>query len=81
MAEGDATTNGDAASKAEQPEQSTQKKVKLYIGQNGPSMWREGMEIGNPVVNGMSEYTPLCIHTLKYLTPRSQSRTLTQYHL
>ncbi|OJA15304.1 hypothetical protein AZE42_00956 [Rhizopogon vesiculosus] len=23
--------------------------AKLYLGQNGPSIWREGMEIGNPV--------------------------------
>ena len=58
MAEGDAATNGDAASKPEQPEPSNQKKVKLYIGQNGPSMWREGMEIGNPVGNGMSKLAP-----------------------
>ena len=68
MAEGDAATNGDAANKAEQPEQSSQKKVKLYIGQNGPSMWREGMEIGNPVVNGMSESIPHSSHMPRPLT-------------
>lgn len=27
---------------------------KIYIGQSGPSVWREGMEIGNPVVDGLS---------------------------
>ncbi|KAI0921526.1 hypothetical protein AcW2_006470 [Taiwanofungus camphoratus] len=30
-----------------------QKKAKLYIGQNGPSMWREGMHVDNPVQNGI----------------------------
>lgn len=52
MAEGDSATNGNAGPK---PDQSEQKKVKLYIGQNGPSMWREGMEVANPVANGMSK--------------------------
>lgn len=56
MGEGDAGTNGDAAR-----ERSSQKKVKLYIGQNGPSMWREGMEVANPVANGMSK--------LAFITP------------
>lgn len=27
--------------------------VKLYIGQSGPSIWRSGMEIGNPLVDGL----------------------------
>lgn len=27
----------------------------LYLGQNGPSIWREGMEIGNPVRDALSE--------------------------
>ena len=30
------------------------KKVKLYIGQNGPSVWREDMQIAYPVHNSMS---------------------------
>ena len=30
------------------------KKTKLYIGQNGPSVWRAGMEVGHPVQNGLS---------------------------
>ena len=29
-------------------------KVKMYIGQNGPSVWREEMQVTNPVLNGMS---------------------------
>lgn len=28
--------------------------LKLYIGQNGPSLWREGMEVSNPIVDGLS---------------------------
>jgi actin-like protein 6B len=27
---------------------------KLYIGQHGPSVWREGMQIGNPMSEGLS---------------------------
>jgi actin-like protein 6B len=27
---------------------------KLYIGQHGPSVWREGMQIGNPMNEGLS---------------------------
>ncbi|TFY65097.1 hypothetical protein EVJ58_g2198 [Rhodofomes roseus] len=56
MAEGDVATNGDAAPKLEKPNQ----KAKLYIGQNGPSMWREKMELSNPVQNGMiSNFDPI----------------------
>lgn len=32
------------------------KKTKLYIGQNGPSVWRAGMEVGHPVSNGLSTF-------------------------
>jgi len=64
MAEEEAT-NGDAAPK---PEKSNQK-VKLYIGQNGPSMWREGMQIANPVQNGIitnfDPIPPLIEHALR----------------
>lgn len=31
-------------------------KAKLYIGQNGPSIWRSGMEISTPMENGLSEF-------------------------
>ena len=44
---GDAGNEGDAAKKPD-------KKVKLYIGQNGPSVWREDMQIANPVHDSMS---------------------------
>lgn len=27
---------------------------KLYIGQHGPSVWREDMQIGNPMSEGLS---------------------------
>ena len=27
---------------------------KLYIGQHGPSVWREDMQIGNPMGEGLS---------------------------
>jgi hypothetical protein len=27
---------------------------KLYMGQHGPSVWREGMQIGNPMSEGLS---------------------------
>lgn len=29
-------------------------KAKLYLGQHGPSIWRAGMEIGNPMRDGLS---------------------------
>jgi len=28
--------------------------TKLYIGQHGPSVWREGMQIGNSMSEGLS---------------------------
>jgi hypothetical protein len=34
---------------------STPSDAKLYLGQNGPSIWREGMEIGNPVRDALSK--------------------------
>lgn len=30
------------------------KNVKLFLGQHGPSIWRENMEIGNPMRDGLS---------------------------
>lgn len=47
----------------------TPKFAKIYIGQNGPSIWREGMEIGNPVIDGLIQdfnpIPPLIEHALK----------------
>ncbi|KAF8204956.1 actin-related protein Arp4p [Pholiota molesta] len=41
---------------------------KIYLGQSGPSVWREGMEIGNPVVDGLIQdfhpIKPLIDHAL-----------------
>ncbi|KDQ64811.1 hypothetical protein JAAARDRAFT_684637, partial [Jaapia argillacea MUCL 33604] len=42
--------------------------AKLYVGQNGPLMWRAGMHIGNPLQNGLiHDFAPvpkLISHTL-----------------
>ncbi len=27
---------------------------KIYVGSSGPSIWREGMEVGNPLLDGLS---------------------------
>lgn len=32
------------------------KYAELYIGHSGPSIWRERMEVGNPIVDGLSEF-------------------------
>lgn len=32
-----------------------QKKVKLHIGQNGPTLFKHGMEVRNPMRAGLSE--------------------------
>lgn len=47
------TTMTESMTEGEQAE-TLQKRTKLYVGQNGPSVWREDMEIGNPVQNGLS---------------------------
>lgn len=39
---------------AGEEEKKPDKQAKLFISQNGPSMWREGMQVANPVQNGMS---------------------------
>ena len=43
---GDVTMGEDGA-EGETSAQPT-KKTKLYVGQSGPSVWRAGMEVGNP---------------------------------
>ncbi|KAI9067599.1 actin-like protein Arp4p [Trametes sanguinea] len=43
---------GAAPPEGEQP-QPVKPKVKLFIGQNGPSLWRSGMEVGNPMHDGL----------------------------
>lgn len=32
--------------------------TKLYIGENGPSIWRPRMEVSNPFTNGLSASSP-----------------------
>jgi actin-like protein 6B len=34
--------------------EASKKKTKLYVGQNGPSVWRQGMHVAHPVQNSMS---------------------------
>lgn len=49
----------------ENPETTVQPKfAKIYIGQSGPSVWRDKMEIGHPLVDGLSSYFYLAILTL-----------------
>lgn len=31
-----------------------EKKINMYVGNNGPSVWRHGMEIAYPVKNSIS---------------------------
>ena len=49
----------------ENPEAAVRPKfAKIYIGQSGPSVWRDKMEIGHPLVDGLSSYFYLAILTL-----------------
>ncbi|KAF8897287.1 actin-related protein Arp4p [Infundibulicybe gibba] len=42
--------------------------AKIYLGQNGPSLWRQDMEVGNPLVDGLihdfNPIPPLIEHAL-----------------
>jgi actin-like protein 6A len=31
------------------------RRAEMYIGQHGPSVWRSGMEIANPLIDGLSK--------------------------
>ena len=61
--EDSASSNGDVqmgeagAPEGEQPP-APKPKAKLYIGQNGPSLWRSGMQVGNPMHDGLSTSSP-----------------------
>jgi actin-like protein 6A len=48
------TANGDQSTTANTTEK--QKKMSLFVGQHGPSLYRAGMEIGNPMQGAMSEF-------------------------
>ncbi|KAG6886068.1 hypothetical protein C0993_004058 [Termitomyces sp. T159_Od127] len=45
------------------------KSLNLHIGENGPSLWRAGMEVSNPIVDGLiqdfSAVPPLIEHALE----------------
>lgn len=45
------STDGDVAMSGEGTQDHAQE---LFIGQNGPSVWRAGMEIENPMQEGLS---------------------------
>lgn len=53
------------------------KKVKLYLGQNGPSVWREEMEVANPVYQSLSTSSEnmICLADLIWLNANTQSPT------
>lgn len=40
----------------ESAQKSKKKNAKLFLGQHGPSIWRDRMEIGNPLSEGLSEW-------------------------
>jgi actin-like protein 6A len=44
---------GDAGENSTESNKS--KFTRLYIGQSGPSIWREGMAVASPIVDGLSE--------------------------
>lgn len=50
VVEGEDVAMGEGGEGTEAPK----KKTKLYIGQNGPSVWRPGMQVGHPVMEGES---------------------------
>ena len=51
---GDVTMGEAGATEGEQPPAPPKPKVSLHIGQNGPSLWRSGMEVANPMHDGLS---------------------------
>ncbi|KZT26937.1 actin-like protein Arp4p [Neolentinus lepideus HHB14362 ss-1] len=65
QATGEDVSMGDGEEEG-QPSRAT---AKMYIGQNGPSMWRPNMEIANPMQNGMihdfAPISPLISYALK----------------
>ncbi|TFK56071.1 actin-related protein Arp4p [Heliocybe sulcata] len=65
------TSTGDDVEMGDGSQESpaTRPNAKMYIGQNGPSMWRPDMEIANPMQNGMihdfAPIPPLISYALK----------------
>ncbi len=52
---GDVAMGEAGAPEGEQPAP-PKPKVKLHIGQNGPSLWRNGMHVGNPMADGLGTH-------------------------
>lgn len=49
-----------AMSDTGEPQEPAPVENKMYIGQHGPSIWREGMHIGNPIKDGMiNDFAPI----------------------
>jgi actin-like protein 6B len=48
------TSDGDVSMTEEEDSEVKQKHVKLFLGQHGPSIWRDKMEIGSPARDGLS---------------------------
>lgn len=38
----------------EQPAPAPKPKAHMYVGQHGPTLWREGMEVGTPITGSLS---------------------------
>jgi actin-like protein 6B len=51
------------------------KNAKVYLGQHGPSIWREGMEIANPMRDGLSALYSICLPCLISYAHTSQYRS------
>ncbi|KAI0346919.1 Actin/actin-like protein [Trametopsis cervina] len=57
--EGGDVTMGEEGAQGETTERPA-KKTKLYVGQNGPSVWRAQMEVGHPVQDSLiTDFTPI----------------------
>ena len=52
------TTDGQPGEQGLPDQAEKPKNLKLYIGQHGPSLFRTGMEVGNPMRGGLSESFP-----------------------
>ncbi|KAF8232445.1 Actin/actin-like protein [Tricholoma matsutake] len=54
---------------AEEGAESKPRHAEMYIGQNGPSIWRSGMEIANPLIDGLindfASIPPLIDHAIR----------------
>lgn len=49
-----AMTEGEAPSEGENPPPKPEKKINMFVGNNGPSVWRNNMEVAYPVKNSIS---------------------------